>query len=50
MDNVMGSYGEEFGLFEGDDNPLHDVFIINTTDPEFTSEVADEAARTRPCC
>ena len=48
LDNVMGSYGEEFGLFEGDDNPLHDVFVLNTTDPEFTSEVADEAAGLGP--
>lgn len=48
LDNVMGSYGEEFGLFEGDDNPLHDVFVLNTTDPEFTSEVADEAAAIGP--
>lgn len=48
LDNVMGSYGEEFGLFEGDDNPLHDVFILNTTEPEFTSDVAEEAAAIGP--
>src|SRR5690554_731133 len=48
LDNVMGSYGEEFGLFEGDDNPLHDVFVINTTSPEYTSVVADEAEQLGP--
>ncbi|WP_423189993.1 permease-like cell division protein FtsX [Alkalibacterium sp. f15] len=48
LDNVMGSYGEEFGLFEGDDNPLHDVFILNTSLPEYTSEVAEEAEKLGP--
>lgn len=40
---VIGSYGDEFGLFEGDDNPLYDVFIVNTEAPEVTSDVADQA-------
>lgn len=48
LDDVMGSYGEEFGLFEGDDNPLHDVFVLNTSEPEFTSEVAAEAEEIGP--
>ncbi|MFO8070098.1 MAG: permease-like cell division protein FtsX [Alkalibacterium sp.] len=48
LDNVMGSYGEEFGLFEGDDNPLHDVFILNTSLPEYTSEVAEAAEELGP--
>ena len=42
LSQVIGSYGDEFGLFEGDDNPLHDVFIVNTVAPEVTSDVADQ--------
>lgn len=42
LSKVIGSYGDEFGLFEGDDNPLHDVFIVNTAAPEVTSDVADQ--------
>lgn len=43
LTQVIGSYGDEFGLFDGDDNPLHNVFIVNTTAPEETSTVAEEA-------
>lgn len=43
LSQVIGSYGDEFGLFDGDDNPLHDVFILNTSAPEATAEVADQA-------
>jgi len=42
LSNVVGSYGEEFKLFSGDDNPLYDVFIVNTTTPENTASVADQ--------
>lgn len=43
LSQVIGSYGDEFGLFDGDDNPLYDVFIVNTAAPEVTSDVADQA-------
>lgn len=42
LDNVVGSYGDDFELFEGDENPLHDVFIVDTSSPEYTSQVAEE--------
>jgi len=42
LTNVVGSYGEEFKLFAGDDNPLYDVFIVNTTSPENTASVAGQ--------
>jgi len=45
LNQVVGSYGDEFNLFEGDDNPLYDVYILNTTDPQYTSEVASEAEK-----
>ena len=38
-----GSYGDAFGLFDGDNNPLYDVFVVNTTTPEQTAEVAQQA-------
>ncbi len=41
LDNVVGSYGEDFELFEGDENPLHDVFVLDTAAPEYTSQVAE---------
>lgn len=43
LNQVIGSYGDDFGLFEGDDNPLRDVFILNTVAPEVTPEVANQA-------
>ena len=42
LENVKGSYGDTFDLFEGDRNPLHDVFIVDTASPEVTAEVAEE--------
>lgn len=42
LNQVVGSYGDEFTLFQGDDNPLHDVFIVNTTTPEQTAPVAEQ--------
>lgn len=41
LENVVGSYGDTFELFEGDENPLHDVFIVDTLSPEFTAQVAE---------
>lgn len=43
LNNVVGSYGEEFKLFAGDDNPLYDVFVVNTTSPDHTASVAEQA-------
>lgn len=42
LENVVGSYGDTFELFEGDENPLHDVFIVDTNSPEYTAAVAEE--------
>lgn len=43
LDTVVGSYGEQFELFDGDDNPLRDVFVVSATEPEATADVAEEA-------
>lgn len=45
LEQVVGSYGDEFTLFQGDDNPLHDVFVVNTTAPEYTAPVAEEISQ-----
>lgn len=45
LDKLIGSYGEEFNLFGGDDNPLHDVFILSTAMPEQTGAVAEAAEK-----
>ena len=42
LKQVVGSYGDEFNLFDGDDNPLYDVFIVNTDVPENTAPVAKQ--------
>lgn len=44
LDNLiesLGTEGEAFKLFE-QDNPLNDVFVIKTTEPTDTMEVAEE--------
>lgn len=43
LNKLIGSYGDEFNLFGGDDNPLHDVYVLNTEVPEQTGEVAKAA-------
>ena len=45
LDKLIGSYGEEFNLFGGDDNPLHDVFILSTAMPDQTGDVAEAAEK-----
>ncbi|MER2173600.1 MAG: permease-like cell division protein FtsX [Carnobacterium sp.] len=42
LKQVVGSYGDEFNLFDGDDNPLYDVYIVNTDVPENTAPVAEQ--------
>lgn len=42
LQNVVGSYGDTFELFEGDENPLHDVFVVDTSSPDYTANVAEE--------
>lgn len=42
LDNIIGVYGEDFNLFEGDDNPLYDVFIVSASSPEDTQQAAEE--------
>lgn len=43
LKDVIGSYGKEFKLFSGDDNPLNDVYVVKTKRPEQTVKVAKKA-------
>ncbi|KRL02901.1 permease-like cell division protein FtsX [Liquorilactobacillus capillatus] len=43
LKNVVGSYGNDFKLFAGDDNPLNDVYIVKAKKPAQTIAVAKEA-------
>ncbi|MDN7145799.1 permease-like cell division protein FtsX [Liquorilactobacillus mali] len=45
LKNVIGSYGKEFKLFGGDDNPLNDVFVVSAKKPEQTVTIAKEAKK-----
>ncbi|AUJ29264.1 MAG: permease-like cell division protein FtsX [Liquorilactobacillus hordei] len=45
LKNVIGSYGKEFKLFGGDDNPLNDVFVVSAKKPEQTVKIAKEAKK-----
>lgn len=47
LKDVVGTYGKEFNLFSGDDNPLYDVFVVQATSPEMTLKVAKEAKKLR---
>ncbi len=45
LDKVVGSYGSEFNLFGGDDNPLFDVYVVSTESPRDTEKVAKDAEK-----
>ncbi len=36
--------GDSWKLFEGDNNPLYDVYVVSATDPSYTKQVAEKAA------
>ncbi|MHC9532320.1 permease-like cell division protein FtsX [Dellaglioa sp. BT-FLS60] len=43
LKQVVGSYGSEFKLFGGDDNPLYDTFDVQTSQPKQTETIAKRA-------
>lgn len=45
LKNVIGSYGKEFELFSGDDNPLNDVYVVKAKKPEQTVKIAKQAEK-----
>lgn len=42
LNQIIGGYGDAFTMFEGDENPLRDVFVVNTASPEQVAPVAEE--------
>lgn len=45
LNKVVGSYGQSFKMFTGDDNPLYDVYTVSTTKPSQTIKVAKQAKK-----
>lgn len=40
--NLIKNYGSEFELFEGDSNPLFNIFVVNVEDPNQLASVAEK--------
>lgn len=44
LKKIQDAMGDSWGLFEGDSNPLYDVYVVSATDPDYTVEVSEKAA------
>lgn len=45
LKKIQNAMGDSWSLFEGDNNPLYDVYVVSTTDPSHTKEVSEAAAK-----
>lgn len=45
LKKITDAMGDSWKLFEGDSNPLYDVYIVSATDPEYTKQVAEDASK-----
>ena len=45
LDKLTATMGDDWKLFEGDANPLYDAYIVDTTNPQFVTSVADDAKK-----
>lgn len=45
LKTIVSGYGQQWKMFKGDENPLNDVFVVETTSPEATLAVAKKAAK-----
>lgn len=43
LEKIKKTMGSEWDLFDEDSNPLYDVFVVSTTEPKLTKEVAKAA-------
>lgn len=43
LDDLVGSYGSNFSMFQGDENPLYDKYVVSAKEPTDTATVAKEA-------
>ncbi|WP_179394354.1 permease-like cell division protein FtsX [Lacticaseibacillus absianus] len=45
LNSIVGTYGSQWKMFSGDQNPLNDVFLVDTKDPKATVSVAKRAKK-----
>lgn len=45
LKKLKNAMGDAWGIFEGDSNPLYDVFVVTTDSPEDTKAISKEAAK-----
>lgn len=43
LKKIQDAMGDSWNLFEGDSNPLYNVYVVSATDPEYTKEIAEQA-------
>lgn len=44
LKKIQDAMGDSWSLFEGDSNPLYDVYVVSATDPEYTVKISEDAA------
>ncbi|HFF7707759.1 permease-like cell division protein FtsX [Enterococcus sp. C43] len=44
LKKIQNEMGDSWKLFEGDNNPLYDVYVVSAIDPSYTKQVAEKAA------
>ncbi|KAF1301376.1 cell division protein FtsX [Enterococcus sp. JM9B] len=45
LKKIQKAMGDSWNLFEGDSNPLYDVFVVSTQSPDYTKQISKEAAK-----
>ncbi|THE12552.1 ABC transporter permease [Enterococcus hirae] len=45
LKKIQDAMGDSWSLFEGDGNPLYDVYVVRATAPSHTKEVSEAAAK-----
>lgn len=45
LNTIVSGYGSQWNMFKGDENPLNDVFIVETTSPDSTMAIAKKAQK-----
>ena len=43
LKKIQDAMGDSWNLFEGDSNPLYNVYVVSATDPEYTKKIAKQA-------
>lgn len=45
LKKIQDAMGDAWNLFEGDSNPLYDVYIVSASKPEYTKEISEAASK-----